>query len=378
MAAALRPLSRRLGALAALALVLAAPAAALAKRTLVYVHDRKAGGGIYAFSMSKFGVLAALPGSPFPLVDDGPDEEFACLGSCQTMAYSPKRKTLYTGGPAGVSAWTVAVDGTLVSVPGSPFAPDSGGDFLGTGVVEAGKRVFVYAAAYADGNVYGWEAAADGSLVELGGSPFASGLDPDGLATRKKFVFVANEGDEFTPSSISSYVAATDGTLVPAATSPLVPPNVPFFYNVFPDARGKFLYVDGGVTGIHVFAIDKTTAALAPIAGSPFATLTFGAGVLVTKRIAYAVGLEIAQFALQPFTVAKSGALARTSIDIIPAPQPIDAFAADKAGKRLAFAGPNGVATANIDDKREGSLTRLDLVDFTAASATNAVVVAVR
>jgi hypothetical protein len=37
-----------------------------------------------------------------------------------------------------------------------------------------------------------------------------------------------------------------------------------------------------------------------------------------------------------------------------------------------------GVMTANIDDKREGGLTGLDLVDFTAASATNAVVVAVR
>jgi hypothetical protein len=50
------------------------------------------------------------------------------------------------------------------------------------------------------------------------------------------------------------------------------------------------------------------------------------------------------------------------------------AFAADKSAKRLVFAGPNGVMTANIDDKREGSLTGLDLVDFTVASATNAVV----
>ncbi len=48
-------------------------------------------------------------------------------------------------------------DGTITSVAGSPFSPGTGGDFLGTGVVQAGKRVFVYAASYDDGNVYGWE-----------------------------------------------------------------------------------------------------------------------------------------------------------------------------------------------------------------------------
>ncbi|HWP65301.1 MAG TPA: hypothetical protein VNO26_05250 [Candidatus Limnocylindria bacterium] len=353
----------------ALAVLTALPARAVAKQQFVYVHDRSAPGGIRAWAMDKDGRLTSVAGSPFVLVDQGG----GCSGNCQTMAYSPKRKTLYTGGPTGVSAWTVAPNGSLTLVPGSPFSPGAGGDFLGTGVVEIGKRVFVYAASYADNNVYGWEAQPDGSLAELAASPFAAGVGPDGLAVRKKLVFVANEGDSgASPSSLSSYVAATDGTLVPAPGSPFTPNDVNFIYNLSPDARGKVVYADDFEVGIRAFAVDNKTAQLTEIAGSPFETVLGGLGVLVTKKLAYALS-GFADDAFQPFAIGKKGVLTSTGIKGN-APLAVAAFAGDKSGKRLVFAGTDSIATATIDDKKEGSLTGLDLEGIVDSINANAVV----
>jgi hypothetical protein len=233
--------------------------------------------------------------------------------------------------------------------------------------------VFVYSASYDDGSVYAWESNSDGSLIELAGSPFASGAGPDGLATRKKFVFVANEDE----GSIASYVAAKDGTLLPAPGSPLTPLGVDFIYNVTPDLRGKVLYADDGSNGVRAFAIDKKTAALTEIIGSPFAALTGGAGVLVTKKFLYAVGFEVGDDALQPFKIEKKGAITSTGITIT-SPLGISTFTSDKRGKRMVFAGFDGVATATVDDKKQGGLAGLDLEGFLVETRPNAVVMVKR
>jgi len=351
------------------AVLVSTPGLASAKKQqFVYVHDRQDGGGIYAWSMDKHGGITSIAGSPFPLVDPGG----ICGGNCQTMAYSPKRKTLYTGGPSGVSAWTVNKDGTLTSVPGSPFSPGVGSDFLGTGVVEVGKRVFVYSASFDDGNVYAWEANDDGSLTELAASPFPSGTGPDGLAVRKKFVFVANESD----GSLSSFVAGKDGTLVPSPTSPFFPPNVDFFWNTSPDVKGKVLYVDDGANGIRAFAVDKKTAELTQLEGSPFATDLGGAGVMVSKKFAWSIGFNDPANAFQPFKIVKKGALESQGI-VGNTPIGFVTFTSDKNAKRMVLAGFDGVATATLEDK-EGRLTGLDIEGFLVEPNPNAVVMVQR
>jgi hypothetical protein len=349
---------RQIGGLVGLAALVLLPGPALAKNQYVYVHDRSSPGGIYAWRMDKDGSLTSIDGSPFPLIDQGG----ACRGNCQTMAYSPKRKVLYTGGPMGVSAWTVNKDGTLTSVPGSPFEPGTGGDFLGTGIVQAGKRVFVYASSFDDGSVYGWETNKDGSLVELAASPFPSGDGPSGLATRKKFVFVANEND----GSLSSYVAKKDGTLVPSPSSPFFPPNVGFTASVYPTASGKVLYPFDDAQLVRGFSVAKKTAELTQLSDSPFATAVggdpFSQGVLVTKKFAYAIS-SLGSNAWQPFTIGKKGTLEATGIQ---GDTPFDTqtFTSDAKGKRIVFAGEEGVATYTISDKKQGELGQLDTEGF--------------
>ena len=370
-------------AVTVLGLTLSVPTAADAKKTIVYVHNRDYDGSIYAFELTKNGDLISIAGSPFPLVDNVPIDANVCGGNCQTMAYSKKRKTLYTGGPSGVSGWTVSKDGALTLVPGSPFSPGAGSSFLGTGVVEVGKRVFVYSASFDDGQVYAWEAGSDGSLTELAGSPFVSGTGADGLVTSKKLVFVANEGNfEVIPnvlSTISSYVVAKDGTLTPAPGSPFTPVDVDFIWNTTPDAKGKLLYADDGGNGVRVFEVDKKTARLTEVSGSPFAAQGDGTGVLVTKKFAYDVRFDEADDALLPFFTGKKGSLEQTGI-VINSPIGIMTFASDKNGKHMIFAGIEGVLSARIggDGKKQGALEGLDSEISLVATNPNAVVMITR
>jgi 6-phosphogluconolactonase (cycloisomerase 2 family) len=350
---------------------LLAPSAALARK-FVYVHDRQLGGGIWGFEMTKQGDLSTIPGSPFPLVDEPISGN--CGGHCQTMAYSSKRKTLYAGGETGVSGWTVNKDGTLTLVPGSPFAPGAATSFLGTGVVQSGKRVFVYAASFDADGIFGWEADKDGSLAQLAASPFTAGDGPDGLATRKKLVFVANE----SAGSISSFVAEKDGTLIDAPGSPVAPAPLDFIYNVSPDPAGKRLYVADDAGVVHAFAVDKKTAGLTPLAGSPFATASGNAktGAIVTKKLLWAAEFSNTDNALQPFAIGKDGSLEATGI-VIDTPVAILTHTSDSKGKRIAIAGSDRVDIATIEDKRDGSLSGIGTGVLTDANS-NAVVIVKR
>jgi len=352
----------------ALALV-AAPGAALVKRTFVYVHDRQDGGGIFGFELGSDGGLTPLPGSPTA----HPDTVLAgCIDNCQTLTYSTKRKTLYAGGDTGISAWTVDEDGFLTSL-GGPFVPSGGGDFLGTGVVQAGKRTFVYSTSF-DDRVYAFEAATDGSLTEIGF--IATGAGPIGLAARKKFVFVANNGD----GSISSYVAAKDGTLTESPGSPLSPPVLLSIFNVDPDPRGKFLYVADDFGGVHSFKVDKKTGALDEVQGSPFLTqfAGFKNGAIVTKKFVWAIDANVTDDAMQPFFTSKNGSLSVTGI-AINTPIVILAHTADAKAKRLVLAGPASIVVGTLlKGETNGMIEGIGSAEFPDFVNANAVVMVKR
>jgi 6-phosphogluconolactonase (cycloisomerase 2 family) len=357
-------------ALLAVTGVLLAPVMASAKRTFVYVHDRRAGGGIWGFEMDKDGELTSL-GLPTPHAD----ALATCTGNCQTMAYSTKRKMLYAGGDTGVSGWTVNKDGSLTSL-GGPFVPSGGGDFVGTGVMQVGKRVFVYANSHADNSVYGFEAQQDGQLSQLVGTPVPVDDGPIGLAVRKKFVFVANEAG----GSISSFLASKDGTLTDAPGSPVTPNLLLHIFNVDPDPKGKFLYVADDVGGVHSFRVDKKTAALDEHPDSPFATqfAGFKNGAVVTKKFLWAIDANVTDDAMQPFYTSKDGSLEITGI-AINTPLVILAYTADAKAKRLVLAGPASVVVATLEKgETNGSLEGIGSGTFSEFVNANAVVMVKR
>jgi|GEM_PF-5981538 len=307
--------------------LLAFLAAGAEAATFVYVHDRADPNQIFAFSLAKDGNLEPLPGSPFASEDPTLD---TCGGQCQTMAADKKSARLFTSGDTGISVWDVAEDGSLALVPGSPFTATTDEckgipcPLFGVAAVRVGKRVFVYAAEFDLDQLRGFEVQADGTLVELPTSPFPAGDGPNGIAAAKRLLFAVSED-----GAVASYVVGEDGALAPAPGSPLAldPPPV-FVYNATPDAKGKRLYVvDDGFddpadvddipVGVYGFSVDKRTAALTPIPGSPFDTalpveeVTGATGGATAKKLVVAVGFEEVNNDLQVFKIGGGGALSQ-------------------------------------------------------------------
>ena len=313
----------------ALALLAAFAAAAPARSaTFVYVHDRRDPNQVHAFSLAKNGDLEPVAGTPFASTDPVPSSDDQCGGLCQTMAGDKKSHRLFTSGATGVSVWDVAEDGVPSLVGGSPFGTTA--PLFGVAAVRVGKRVFVYAAEYDLDRLRGFEVQPDGSLAELPSSPFPAGDGPNGIASAKRLVFATSED-----GAVASYVVGDDGALAAAPGSPLALDPAPIFvFNATPDAKGKLLYVaadgfDDPVddandlpTSVYAFSIDKKTAALTPVPGSPFDTsmpteamvgiadaVVGATGASTAKKLVVAVGFQAVSEDLQVFKIGKGGAL---------------------------------------------------------------------
>ena len=285
--------------LAVLVIAGLAPRAEAAKPLVVYVHDNGAPNRVYAFTKSKTGQLANVPGSPFSTNNTAT----GCGGECQTIAYSSKKKMLFVSGSSGISVFKVAKNGALALTPGSPFG---GVVLLGVAVVKKGKNTYVYGSEFFSDQVRGY-LCLNGQLLELPTSPYPAGNGPDGMnATKKGCLFVANESE----TTISAYMVQRNGSLLPAPGSP-VAVAAAFIYNCHVGPKGKFLYVaDGSVPRIFVFAINKKTCALAAIAGSPFASaVTPGAGLAPSKKQLVAIAFFTSPLAFAVFSRAKTGGL---------------------------------------------------------------------
>jgi hypothetical protein len=290
-------------------------AAAAQAKTFVYIHDSSTPGDpntpqVFGFSWKR-GILTPVPGSPFAV----PDDAGTCGGECQTIDYSKKRKTLVVGGASGLTSFLVNPDGSLTATAGSPVGGTT--ELDGTATVQVGKRVFAYGGEFSTGMLHGFEVGVGGALTELPSSPFDVGLtEPTGIAARKNLLFAVDED----LGTIGSYVIGPDGTPTPAPGSPVTPtPEPAFIYNVGPDAKGKLVYALDGPTDtlpakVYGFTVDKHTAELTPIPGSPFETnflLEVEQVVAATtaKGILAAIGFLEVDLDLQLFKVGKGGVL---------------------------------------------------------------------
>lgn len=353
----------RSGALALVLLPIAAPSFAA---TFVYVHSRGTG-EVFGFELAKGGTLTALPGSPF--ATGGGFAGADCGGHCQTMAYSKRGKALIAGEIDSISSLVVAEDGTLSRAPGSPLAMT--GDFLGTGVVQHGK--YVYVNDYDGDEVHGFEVAKSGELSAIAGSPWTTGGDsPIGLSAANKVVVSANQ----LSNNLSSFRVGEGGVLTPAPNSPVTPSGANVVENVDVDSKGRFAYAgDCGFPGIHGFAIAKKTAELIPLAGSPFATASDVCyGVAPTKKGAIAF-TRFSEF--QVFARGKDGALATPAAPVVTGFS--DSHALTKNEKIIVAAEDStGMVGTFAFDRKTGSITPIDSDSIPGASQAQATVIVKR
>jgi 6-phosphogluconolactonase (cycloisomerase 2 family) len=221
---------------------------------------------VSAFSIDAgTGALAAIAGSPF------------VAGTNPVFYFGPGGKFAYTANfiSSDISVFSIdAASGALAPIAGSPFA--AGSSPYGLAFHPSGK--FAYVANYASNNVLAFAVdATTGALTPIAGSPFSQGtsvgagltFDPAG-----KFLYAGAGVGGAPSSSISAYaIDPTTGALTPIAGSPLVVGPGPVAVQIEPS--GKFAYVKSSA-GISAFSFDGATGALTPIAGSPFPGGGFG------------------------------------------------------------------------------------------------------
>ena len=236
-------------------------------------------GGISAYSIdNQTGSLLPVPGSPF-----------ADPGGPWSIAVDPKARFAYVAnrGDDTISAYAISGTGALTPVPGSPFLQDpavTGELPVSVAVDPAGKFVFVANYNYRTVRAYHIDQNT-GALTQAPGSPFPAGTNPQSVTVdlSGKFVYVAN-GYHNGNGTVSAYtIDQTAGSLTPIPGSPFTVPTdhsktgfpapgtMPCSITVHATATGQALYVaDSFQNDIWQYVIEGATGALALFPTSPF------------------------------------------------------------------------------------------------------------
>jgi hypothetical protein len=259
-------------ALLALALLSAAAEAMPKKSRYVYMHDRRNGGGLFAFRLDDDSDLVSLEGSPYDLVESSDNTG----GISDSLAWSKKRKMLFTVGHDGVTAWDLGDDGVPAVREGSPFEqPDvSPGDgstnYLSVVAVDKGRVTYVYAAEEGAGVVMGWAFDKDGSSASIDGLPLDVGESAIDLALRGKRHLLVGDYD----AGVHLLKIGKGGTLSVVGDTPGEYPITTWFQDLTLDPKGKrILYaIDAGADGLPVMALSLKAGKglFTEVPGAPF------------------------------------------------------------------------------------------------------------
>jgi 6-phosphogluconolactonase (cycloisomerase 2 family) len=224
----------------------------------LYIPD---GAQILAYSIAANGLLQPISGSPFSQPG----------GSA--MKFTPNGKFVYTNNGAEYSvnlttgALTHIGNATVGNVP------------FDVTLTPAGN--FLYIPNYNDNTISAFTVnQTSGALTSIAGSPFANGdIGPAAavVSPNGKFLFVANTSTGNAGSSSVFIINATTGALSPITGSPFAGSGPGNGLAISP--TGDFLYVAS--TGINAYSINQTTGALTAISGSPYTIPAAANGVTV-------------------------------------------------------------------------------------------------
>ena len=155
--------------------------------------------------------LTELAGSPFAIAGG------AALGA-RTIAISPDGGFLYTGNrdSGNLSGFAIAASGALTELAGSPFGAVAGTLDLSAISIASGDYLYVAASTEATERLQSFQIDAGGALTKVdgdttGGTPTCVTAAPAG-----DFLWVGNQADE----TVGAYAIAVDGTLTEVGSSP--------------------------------------------------------------------------------------------------------------------------------------------------------------
>jgi 6-phosphogluconolactonase (cycloisomerase 2 family) len=274
---------------------------------------------VAAFSIfAPTGVLTTVSGSPFSLGN--------IAGGPTGLVMGPANFLYAANLNGSVNAFSVAGDGSLSQISGSPFPAEAVPAEIAFGQSPQGPTPanFLYVTNLEDslGTISGYSInTSTGSLTPVPGSPFTTSLNsrPFGIlfdsfndAVNGPYVYATlNQA-----SSVAGFsVDPNTGALTPVPGSPFPGVNLPAGVAQFQN----FLFAGNGDQTISVFNITQSTGALTPVSGSPFSTGTLPGSLVVAGQTLYvpqAGGSGIVALSINPST----GALTPLSGSPFPAP----------------------------------------------------------
>ena len=232
---------------------------------------------VSVFSVGPGGVLAPVSGSPS-----------ATGAFAYSVAFSPSGGLLATAnaGDNTVSVFSVASDGALTQVSGSPFGTGTGPSSVAFSPGGALLAVTNFGLGGGqpslENTVSVFSVASDGALTQVSGSPFTTGNGPGSVAFSPsgRLLATANTGDigvpGFTGNTVSVFSVASGGALTQVSGSPFTTGNVPIAVAFSP----------GGLLATANFN-DDTVSLFAP--GPPSASIASPASGAI-----YALGQQVA------------------------------------------------------------------------------------
>jgi 6-phosphogluconolactonase (cycloisomerase 2 family) len=219
-----------------------------------FVYVVSLGGAVSGFSVASNGSLTVVPGSPFPVANNSMDAVTDAAG-----------KFLFVVNSSSVSVFTIDSASGSLSATGAPVAlPASSLPTPGMAATTPSPANYLYVALTSANAVAAFSFdATTGALTPVSGSPFPVGLGPLTLTTTAKAVYVSNPLD----GTISALAwDKTTGALTPISGSPF---NAQAGSGAMAALYDQYLYLPS-TNSIVAFSIDGS-GALTPLSGSPFA-----------------------------------------------------------------------------------------------------------
>jgi hypothetical protein len=344
------------------------PGAAQAQRLLFVSNDGSTAPALSVFTIGAAGHLGAVSGSPFSIPG-------GCCGA-DGVAVTPNGRFVYvTNWQGTVAGFSVATDGSLTALPGSPYPAGS----LPVGLAITPNGRYLYATDHGAPDVYAFAIANDGVLSRVGGSPFALGSGQSGagkpaIATSGKSLYVPDS------QGVVAFTIGSGGALAAAPGSPY-----PIAGNLGPTSagvtpNGRELLVALGAHQVAAYAI-AAGGSLKAVTGSPFNATPTTAGlsdmaVSPTGRWLYTVGGS----QLGGMEIAANGRL--SSLPGSPYPYPAaspvpQALAVGPGGSEVFASDPSISAVAPFQVRMNGSLAPIGAPVPTGSSAPDQFGVAV-
>ena len=201
--------------------------------------------------------------------------------------------------------------GTLTVVPGSPFS-DSSQTFPPQWLV-AGPAVYTTA----ENGITGFTIASNGVLGEVVGSPYPGGFSGQAVLAQTNttpvntFLYATNFLDPKGAISVFQIVAPASGILTPVpgdfTTGASTGPGAIVFAGTSPTS---FIFVAlNNSKQIATFLVDSSTGALNPVPGSPLAVGFSPTSLALNAEQTFLYALNSSEGAISVFRIASSGSL---------------------------------------------------------------------